>query len=164
MKLTINNAEFDTNDLTAEQREQLKAELEKPEPKGRWVPNIEDCYCFIDDSGDICIKDWTGSKEDKFRLSQDNVFKTKEETEKRLEYLEAVAVIKKDAEWFEPDWSDKTQNKYCGWYYIEKGTLGTYWRPDIYPGTIYFETKEKLEESFKKHRKEWLIYCGADNG
>lgn len=34
MKLTIKDIEFDTKDLTDEQREQLKAELGKPK---RWV-------------------------------------------------------------------------------------------------------------------------------
>ena len=93
-----------------------------------------------------------------------NYFKTEKETSKRIEYLIALQTIKDDAKGFVPDWGNLGQRKYYGFYdHIEKSLEWSSNRNFQNQGCIYFKTKEDLEESFKKHRKEWLTVLGIEN-
>ena len=86
-----------------------------------------------------------------------NYFETKEEAEKYLEYLKAKVIIKQDTKGFKPDWSDYNQPK----YFYHKGLDGLTFQ-DVYfsrkETTIYFATKDDIDKSFEKHRKEWETY------
>ena len=86
-----------------------------------------------------------------------NYFETEEEAEEYLEYLKAKAIIKQDTKGFKPDWSDYNQPKY--FYY--RGLDGLTFQ-DVYfsrkETTIYFATKDDIDKSFEKHRKEWKTY------
>lgn len=93
-----------------------------------------------------------------------NYFKTEEETSKRVEYLIALQTIKDDAKGFVPDWKNDNQLKYCGFYhYVKNDFVYDYGCSVQVQGAIYFKTKEDIEESFKKHRKEWLIVLGVED-
>ena len=86
-----------------------------------------------------------------------NYFET-EEAEKYLEYLKAKAVIKQDTKGFKPNWSDKEQYKYYG--YWDSREHRPIWNMNNVTkvANIYFESRQLLEESFEKHPKEWKVY------
>ena len=159
MKLTIKDIEFDTKDLTDEQREQLKAELGKPK---RWVPGDNDRYLFIDHHKGIIDTTWDDDSTDRYRLSQGNVFKTREEAKAHIKYLEALAVIKEDAEWWEPDWGDGDQVKcFAGYLHSNDDFVISSYTYLQTAGPVYFETEEALRRSLEKHKTEWLIIFGV---
>lgn len=87
-----------------------------------------------------------------------NYFETEEEAEKYLEYLKAKAIIKQDTKGFKPNWQDADEDKWCGvWDIIHKeisAHITWYGQED----SIYFKSKEDIEESFKKHPEEWKAY------
>lgn len=98
------------------------------------------------------------------RKSIGNDFKTEEEAEKYKNYLIALQTIKDDAKGFVPDWGDASQGKYKGFYnhpYQEFDLISVSTFQSL--GTIYFKNKEDIQESFKKHRKEWLIVLGVED-
>ena len=57
-----------------------KKELEKPENK-RWQPENGETYLYLETDGDICRKQWNGSKFDAWLLILGNVFKFGEDGE-----------------------------------------------------------------------------------
>lgn len=85
-------------------------------------------------------------------------FDTKEEAEKYLEYRKAKTIIKQDTNGFNPDWSNKQQYKYYGYWDLREHK--PIWNVSNIAKTvnIYFESRELLEESFEKHSKEWKTY------
>ena len=93
-----------------------------------------------------------------------NYFETEEEAEKYLEYLKAKEVIKQDAKGVHFDWTGISRVKYYGVWNckpdILNEQLGLEYRKTITDraSTIYFNSKEDIKESFKKHPKEWMEY------
>ena len=85
-------------------------------------------------------------------------FDTKEEAEKYLEYQKAKTIIKQDTNGFNPDWSNKQQYKYYGYWDLREHK--PIWNVSNMAKTvnIYFESRKLLEESFEKHSKEWKTY------
>lgn len=85
-------------------------------------------------------------------------FDTKEEAEKYLEYRKAKTIIKQDTNGFKPDWSNKQQYKYYGYWDLREHK--PIWNVSNIAKTvnIYFESRNLLEESFKKHPEEWKTY------
>ena len=85
-------------------------------------------------------------------------FDTKEEAEKYLEYRKAKTIIKQDTNGFKPDWSNKQQYKYYGYWDLREHK--PIWNVSNIAKTvnIYFESRGLLEESFEKHSKEWKTY------
>lgn len=92
------------------------------------------------------------------------LFETREEAEKYLEYLKAKAIIEQDAKGANFDWTDISRVKYYGVWNckpdILNKQLGLEYRKTITDraSTIYFNSKEDIEESFKKHPNEWKTY------
>lgn len=86
-----------------------------------------------------------------------NYFETKEEAEACLKYLKAKEVIKQDAKGFKPDWSN-CEHKFCGVWDLLGNELFFHPIMTSKQSTIYFRTKEDIEESLKKHPEEWRKY------
>ena len=86
-----------------------------------------------------------------------NYFKTREEAGDYLAYLKARAIIKQDAKGFKPDWSNY-DHKFCGAWDLLSNRLFFHPIMTAKQSTIYFRTKEDIEESFKKHPDEWKTY------
>lgn len=129
-----------------------------------WFEKI-DIGFYLADSGEIIKYD---GEEDpyylNYRKSIGNDFKTEEEAKKHKEYLIALQTIKDDTEGFVPDWKDENQFKRYGYYdhndsCLELNNVFIFQKQ----GAVYFGTKESIEKSFKKHRKEWLIVLGVEN-
>lgn len=87
-----------------------------------------------------------------------NCFETKEEAEKYLEYLKAKTIIKQDAKGFKPDWTNYDEQKYIGFWDLDENKLDWLLRSIFIEATIYFKSREDIEESFEKHPNEWKTY------
>lgn len=86
------------------------------------------------------------------------LFDTWLEADRKLAYLKAKAIIKQDAKGFNPDWRNKEQYKYYGYWGLREHK--PIWNVSNIAKTvnIYFESRKLLEESFEKHSKEWKTY------
>ena len=87
-----------------------------------------------------------------------NYFETREEAEKYLKYLKAKEVIKQDTKGFKPDWNNDDENKYLGFWDLDEDKLDWLPRSIFIEATIYFKSREDIEESFDKHPEEWKTY------
>ena len=86
-----------------------------------------------------------------------NHFETTKETQECIAYLKARAIIKQDTKGFKPDWSNY-EHKFCGAWDLLNNRLFFHPIMTSKQSTIYFRTKEDIEESFKNHPKEWKTY------
>lgn len=120
-------------------------------------------YNYVDDYGKISVDLDNRRPEDDYRYNTGNYSVIKDELESYKEYSLALQTIKDDTKGFKPDWEDKNQTKYYGYYVHRFNSLHL---DDEYEfqrqETIYFETEKDLKESFEKHRKEWLIVLGVE--
>ena len=89
-------------------------------------------------------------------------FKTKEETERCIEYLKAKVIIKQDAKGFKPDWKNPSQKRFFGYYNLIDKKLCYFNADENMESKIYFGSKEDIKESFKKHPKEWKTYLAYE--
>lgn len=86
------------------------------------------------------------------------LFETREEAEKYLEFLKARTIIKQDTKGFKPNWQDTDEDKWCGVWDIIHKEVSTHITWYGQEDTIYFKSKEDVEESFEKHPDEWKTY------
>lgn len=86
-----------------------------------------------------------------------NHFETTKETQECIAYLKARAIIKQDTKGFKPDWSNY-EHKFCGAWDLLSNRLFFHPIMTSKQSTIYFRTKEDIEESFAKHPDEWKTY------
>lgn len=111
-------------------------------------------YYLIDDSGDIVYAHDYYSLVDNYRYNTGNYGLTKEELEAKLKYDIARQTLLDDAHggrfsYGEDNWCPCYSKTFHKWVSIGGNTY--------YPGTIYFETREALEESFKNHNNQWTV-------
>lgn len=86
------------------------------------------------------------------------LFKTEEEAKKYLEYLKAKEVIKQDTKDFKPNWNDKYEEKYYGYYDFEDNKPNWALSYEEKQVNIHFKYKADILGSFEKHPEEWKIY------
>ena len=86
-----------------------------------------------------------------------NHFETTKETQECIAYLKARAIIKQDANGFKPNWSNY-DHKFCGAWDLLRNKLFFHPIMTSKQSTIYFRTKEDIEESFRNHPDEWKTY------
>ena len=139
--------------------------IEKKVESKRWKPEIGDYYCFVNVSGSCYTYEWSNDDFDNFLYSQRNVFKTKAEAKKHLEYLKSLAILRDDAGDWEPDWKNTRQNKYYIYFdcFIKKlfvSSTTAYRRIN----ELCFETEEAAQKSIDEHKEHWLRVFGVDNG
>lgn len=111
-------------------------------------------YYLIDDCGDIVYAHDYYSLVDNYRYNTGNYGLTEEELEAKLKYHIACQALLDDAKgggfsYDEDNWCACYSKTFHKWVSI---TGNTY-----YPGTIYFKTREALEESLKNHKNQWTI-------
>lgn len=87
-----------------------------------------------------------------------NYFEDRDEAGDCLSYLKARAIIKQDAKGFKPDWSDREQPKFFGYwdFILEEPNCGEDYRAKT--PNVYFQSSKDIKESFEKHPKEWKTY------
>lgn len=128
-------------------------------------PRVEygEVYYFVDDSGQVSVDCDYRRYMDHCRYDNGNYSVTEEGSKTHKAKRIAQQIIEDDAKGFVPDWGDEDQVKYYGQYNHRHNCLevdNNYWSQN--QDTIYFKTVEDIEESFKKHRKEWLTVLGVE--
>lgn len=110
--------------------EELEKEVNSPEfdevkKGGRWKPENNEHYYYIDSYGVICIDCWFDNFEDLFRFNIGNCFKTEQKAEEYKENLLTKQALKDLAlelnNGVEIDRKDINQQKYC--IYFDYKTL-----------------------------------------
>lgn len=127
----------------------------------RWKPEADQKYYFSDNDGSVGCNRWDNDRIDCNRFEIGNCFETKEETERVVEYLKALAVVRGDAtskfvkyndNWFVGyDPEHKSIDAFCNPYTARNGIFGL----------PYFATEEDAQRSIELHRKEWLTIFGV---
>ena len=140
------------------------AELtEKKVESKRWKPETNERYYSIDEYGDIDSYYWDNDRYDNFGYSQRNVFKTREEAEKHLEYLKSLAILRDDAGDWEPDWKNTRQTKYYIYFdcYVDKLFVSS---TKAYRSIneLHFETEKAAQKSIDDHKEHWLRVLGVE--
>lgn len=127
-----------------------------------WAPEYGEPYWFINNTADILRDDDCPLGQiDKQRVSIGNCFRTKEQAEKAVAWLEAFKVLREDAKGFKPNWGDTNQNKWLVFYCHDTRQFIAS-RTDFYQSElVYFATEADAEESIKNHRQEWLTFFGV---
>lgn len=118
------------------------------------IKAISSEYYYITDDGNV---DFVVEKEPNLsrrRKAIGNIFETEEEAKKYLEYLKAKAIIKQDTKGFKPNWQDTDEDKWCGVWDIIHKEVSTHITWYGQEDTIYFKSREDIEESSEKHPEE----------
>lgn len=130
----------------------------------RWKPEKNHIYYFVIGDSYVAEDVWYGGQcvdDDRFDLG--NCFQTKEEAERVVEYLKALAVVR----------GDSTKNFVKGkrnWYVYYDAVYK--WLDivsnfsDIKNGVFglpYFATEEDAKRSIELHKKEWLTIFGIED-
>lgn len=128
----------------------------------RWKPKKDETYYFITNDGKAMDDMWFyDSGVDRNRSEIGNCFQTKEEAEKAVEYLKALAVVRGDA-------TSKFTKGEDNWrVYYSASTDCLY--PDYAHFSIdngifglpYFATEDDAQRSIEQHKNEWLTIFGV---
>lgn len=109
--------------VTEEQlRKVIQENPELKEKQGRWKPEIDEKYWFVNDYGGIDYNYATDFFSSSFRTQSNNCFKTEEEAKKHLKRIEAISTvtlaIKEANDGWIPDWENFNEDKfYIAYYY-----------------------------------------------
>ena len=83
----------------------------------RYRPSqINDCYYWIDGSGDVIYSFWSNSEADSKKFNRGNCYETEAEARLESEKQLLLQELSDFADNFQPDWNDKTTKK----YYMQK--------------------------------------------
>ncbi len=125
----------------------LEEQLNKPD--GRWKPERNENYYYIQQDGYIGLTNNLYDI-DQRTIAIGNCFQTQKEAEFEVERLKVITELKEFA--FEPDWEDNNQGKYVLAYdHIEKKiTYCILMWIQRDNDNLYFETKEFMEKAIEK--------------
>ena len=128
----------------------------------RWKPEKSQEYYYVGNAGSVYDDNWAnGYAIDNGRFDIGNCFQTKEEAERVVEYLKALAVVRGDAttkfvkgnrNWYVYYGTD--MNSLRPWFNIHDNRNGIF-------GLPYFATKEDAQRSIEQHKNEWLTIFGV---
>lgn len=134
--------------------------FEEVDESTRWRPEADQKYYFSDNDGSVGYNRWDGDHIDRNRFEIGNCFETKEEPERVVEYLKALAVVRGDAtSKFTRDrdnfyvYYDVISNHLAvgvSFYDLENGIFGL----------PYFATIDDAKRSIERHKNEWLTIFG----
>lgn len=127
----------------------------------RWKPEMDQKYYFLDGGGFVYNNRWDDDSVDHGRFEIGDCFKTKEEAERVVEYLKALATVRGDAttkfvkggsNWFVYfDTDSKSLSSTCIFHISSNGIFGL----------PYFATEEDARRSIEQHMNEWLTIFGV---
>lgn len=144
----------------------LKEELNKQEePKtGRWKPELNEKYWFIDNDGNISHACWDNDAIDNSRYKFGNVFKTVEEANFTAEQLKVLAQLK--------EYADSKKWNYGNTHWcIEYDADIRHMYVDVYnyiikvPFNLYFSSAEQAQKAINAIGEERLkkyYFCVED--
>ena len=128
----------------------LRAELEKPDTPGPWVPEKGEKFWLIYNFGAVNGQyQWDNDAFDRGKLSIGNIFRTQEDAEFMLERLKVLAELRRLAKGFVPDWRDTNQKK---WYLCcdVGGSIHCDYTYGISYGVpVYFQSREDAQAAIE---------------
>ena len=136
------------------------------ERSGYYKPEIGDVYWLVDSDGDVISTIWRDiTVYDIHRLSQGNVFRTREEAEhhkKKLDVIGKIRLAAMDdiAENGELDWGDDKIKYYLFYYHNGKHWSVSHAYMAHHHSTIYFKTKASAEQCLADIGNELDILIG----
>ena len=159
MKYTLKNKDIE---LTDEELDEINAQ--RDEKTERFVPTKGDNYWFVQSNGMVNTMTWINLSTENYLLSQDNVFRTREEAEAKLAYNEAVGTIREYILEQNGDWmpsSNSNGKKYylCHDNWLLTDTWCSEWEYYNYSGAIgaYAESSQIINDTIEKYPKELEI-------
>ena len=130
----------------------------------RWKPEMDQTYYGISIGSSVFSEYWNDLAVDHDRFNIGNCFQTKEEAEKVVEYLKALAVVRGDA----TVKFTKDRNNWYVYYDTNLNSLMSSISCSMLDNGIfglpYFATIEDARKSIEQHKKEWLIIFGVKEG
>ena len=136
--------------------------FEEIKEKTRWKPEMSHDYYYVSGDGHVYNNYWDDSQfVDNGRFEIGNCFQTREEAERVVEYLKALAVVRGDA-------TSKFTKGRSNWYVYYDTNLNSL-VSSISCSTLdngifglpYFATREDAQKSIEQHRNEWLTILGV---
>ena len=128
----------------------------------RWKPEINQEYYWLDSCGSVYSDAWDdGSTINNVRFEIGNCFQTKEEAEKVVEYLKALAVVRGDATSKFIKGQDNFYVSYNDAYNCLYVSDNAYLIKNGIFGLPYFATREDAQRSIELHKNEWLTIFGV---
>lgn len=148
---------------------ELEKFIKETDKKKEWVwkPKEGENYWAIRNDGGIAWCEWKDSPHEEMIYSTGNIFKTEEEAEQHLDWLEARAKILRDVEekngGRKVDWNGFGQYKYEIYYNYDDETLKVYttYEAQSLPAGMAYLNKKDAEASMKDLRNEWLTFFGV---
>ena len=127
----------------------------------RWKPETDQTYYGIGIGGSVYSEYWNDLDVDHDRFEIGNCFQTKEEAEKAVEYLKALATVRGDA-------TSKFVKGERNWYVYYDTNLNsinssiscTMLDNGIF-GLPYFATIDDARKSIELHKNEWMTIFGV---
>lgn len=136
-------------------------EIEEPT---RWKPLMKQNYYYVGNSGYVHGATWTDDYFDSDRFKIGNGFQTKEEAERVVECLKALATVRGDA----TSKFTKDRNNWYVYYDTDSDSLESSISRSMLDNGIfglpYFATSEDARRSIELHRHEWLTIFGIEDG
>ena len=158
--------ECGTTVLFPEDYENYKHKLSSDEfwDFSEWFEEIKEYYVINSVFGDVLKINGSSYSDLQIKNMRELgvLFNTWLEADRKFAYLKAKEVIKQDTKGFKPEWGDTSEGYYFGvWDYEENEPYAdSYMNMGVQ--SIKFRTGEEIEESFKKHPKEWKTYLTYD--
>lgn len=127
----------------------------------RWKPEKFQEYYYVNSDGFAVVADWSDWSLDNGGFEIGNCFKTKEEAERVIEYLKALAVVRGDA----TSKSVGGGNNWCVYYDTNNNSFipapSFNFKGNGIFSLPYFDTREDAQMSIERHKKEWLTIFGV---
>lgn len=136
---------------------------EEVKESGWWKPRLGERYYYIGPNGGVYSNQWENDSIDNARLKLGSVFKTEEATERRRDYLEAVATVSQDEGFMKP--SRKINYSPCGYGVYRgfgKSIIAEVSDTTVSAGEFYFDTREHALNSAMNHTREWQTILNYD--
>lgn len=130
----------------------------------RWKPEMHQVYRYINTNSSVSGSTWTDDYFDNGRFEIGNCFQTKEEAERVVKYLKALAVVRGDA----TKKFVKGENNWYVYYDTDSNSIHSSISCSMLDNGIfglpYFATKEDAQRSIEQHKNEWLTIFGIEDG
>ena len=127
----------------------------------RWEPELGKKYYLSDSNGSIYDSVWSNDYIDRSRSEIGNCFGTKEEAERVVEYLKALAVVRGDT----TTRFVKSKDNWYVYYDTDSNSLESSISRSMLDNGIfglpYFATREDAKRSIEQHKSEWLTIFGV---
>ena len=135
--------------------------FEEIKEQTRWKPEMDQTYYGISIGSSVFSEYWNDLTVDYDRFNIGNCFETKEEAEKAVEYLKALAIVRGDA-------TKKFVKGERNWFvfynvtadYLDFGYDYSDIRNGVF-GLPLFATEEDAQRSIELHKNEWLTIFGV---